>query len=84
MPRTRNRPPEEHTYPAHYPPGAHWATDAAWEMLDMLVPGAISLENRALIAGMIAGRIMRERDRAARVAERAGASNIAEVIRKQL
>lgn len=52
---------DKHTYPPKYLPGTHWATDAAWEILDMLKPGAISAEDRAWLAGCIAGRLVRER-----------------------
>lgn len=51
----------EHTYPSNYPPGTHWAIDAAWKILDTLTPGVLSIEARSLLAGMIAGRLMRER-----------------------
>jgi hypothetical protein len=51
----------EHIYPDKYPPGTHWATDAAWEILDSLAPGTIPIDVRSLLAGMIAGRLMRER-----------------------
>ncbi len=57
---------EGHTYPSLHPPGTHWATDAAWEILDALRPGRLELAERSLIAGMIAGRLMRERDEATR------------------
>lgn len=53
----------EHEYPSNHGPGAHWATDAAWEILDTIKPGVISLEVRSLLAGQIAGRLMRERER---------------------
>ena len=48
----------EHTYPSKYPPGVHWATDMAWEILDQLRPGAISDDTRFVLAGMIAGSLM--------------------------
>jgi hypothetical protein len=50
-----------HEYPSLYPPGQHWAIDAAWEILDTLTPGVLSIEARSLLAGMIAGRLMKER-----------------------
>lgn len=53
---------EQHTYPSEYPPGTHWASDAAWEILDRLTPGAISDDVRAYLAGSIAGRLMMERE----------------------
>ena len=49
-----------HEYPDRYRPGVHWATDAAWEILDQLKPGLIPQDARAYIAGQIAGRLMRE------------------------
>lgn len=52
---------DQHTYPSNYPPGTHWAIDAAWEILDVFKPGAINPDNRALLAGMIAGRLVKER-----------------------
>lgn len=51
----------EHEYPPRYQPGTHWATDAAWEILDMLNPGRLTILERSLIAGLIAGRLIRER-----------------------
>lgn len=51
----------EHTYPDRYKPGTHWSTDAAWEILDRVKPGVIPDEVRALLAGLIAGRLMAER-----------------------
>ncbi len=52
----------EHEYPDRYGPGAHWAIDAAWKILDTVKPGVISTEVRAFLAGQIAGRLMRERE----------------------
>jgi hypothetical protein len=60
----------EHTYPSKYPPGTRWDTDAAWEILDFLKPGVISEDNRAMLGGLIAGRLNRERALAAEIAER--------------
>jgi hypothetical protein len=54
--------PDEHQYPDRYQPGTHWATDAAWEILDTIKPGVISDAVRAFLAGQIAGRLMMERD----------------------
>jgi hypothetical protein len=53
---------DDHHYPDRYPPGTHWATDAAWEILDSIKPGVISDDVRAFLAGQIAGRLMRERE----------------------
>ena len=47
----------EHTYPSNYRPGTHWATDAAWEILDTVKPGVIPDDVRAFLAGQIAGRL---------------------------
>jgi hypothetical protein len=55
---------KSHQYPSNYPPGTHWSIDAAWEILDMLKPGELTIETRSLLAGLIAGRLMRERDEA--------------------
>jgi hypothetical protein len=52
---------EEHEYPSNYGPGTHWATDAAWQILDSIKPGVISADVRAFLAGQIAGRLMKER-----------------------
>lgn len=53
---------QHHTYPSNYPPGTHWAVDAGWEILDIVKPGVIQDDVRFMLAGMIAGRLMRERD----------------------
>lgn len=50
---------ETHTYPSKYPPGSHWAVTEAWSILDVLPPGTLDQEQRALIAGMIAGTLVR-------------------------
>lgn len=51
----------KHEYPSRYKPGTHWSTDAAWELLDKFAPGAIENDHRFLLAGMIAGALMRVR-----------------------
>ena len=56
---------DSHEYPSDYGPGAHWATDAAWEILDSVTPGALSADVRAFLAGQIAGRLMKERQETA-------------------
>jgi hypothetical protein len=48
-------------YPPDYGIGVHWATDAAWEILDAFKPGEIPEHIRFLLAGMIAGKLMKER-----------------------
>lgn len=50
-----------HTYPSHYKPGTHWATDEAWRILDTLPVGALASAQRAYVAGLIAGTLMRVR-----------------------
>lgn len=54
----------KHEYPDKYPPGAHWAIDEAWEVLDHVTPGVLSIEARSLLAGMIAAKLIRERENA--------------------
>lgn len=51
----------KHTYLDRYAPGprAGWALNEAWEVLDTLTPGTLSIEARSLLAGMIAGKLMR-------------------------
>lgn len=51
-----------HKYPDRHPPGTHWSTDEAWEILDTIKPGLIPPDVRAWIAGAIAGRLMKERE----------------------
>jgi hypothetical protein len=48
----------EHTYPTLYPPGCHWALDEAWAILDLVAPGVIPPDVRALLAGAIAGTLV--------------------------
>lgn len=48
-----------HKYPPNYPPGTHWAIDKGWEVMDQIKPGRISDELRFLLAGQIAGMLMR-------------------------
>lgn len=52
-------PKQGHTYPSNYPPGRHWATDAAWEILDTLPVGLLDEIQRPLIAGMITGALLK-------------------------
>jgi hypothetical protein len=40
-------------------PGSHWATDEAWRILDTLPVNALDMTHRCLIAGMIAGALMK-------------------------
>jgi hypothetical protein len=55
---------DEHRYPTSYAPGAHWATDAAWELLDHIKPGVIPDDVRFWLAGAFAGRLTLEREHA--------------------
>ena len=48
-----------HAYPSSHTPGSHWATDEAWKILDLAKPGVIPDDLRFLLAGMIAGTLMR-------------------------
>jgi hypothetical protein len=48
-----------HAYPSAHTPGTHWATDEAWQILDVAKPGAIADDLRFLLAGLIAGRLLR-------------------------
>ncbi len=52
----------KHEYPSRHLPGSHWATDAAWEILDVIKPGLIPMDVRSWLAGAIAGRLMKERN----------------------
>lgn len=54
--------PKRTDYPNLYPPGTHWATDIAWEILDRVKEGKIPPDIRYYLAGTIAGRIMRLKD----------------------
>lgn len=58
-----------HTYPSRLPPGSHWATDEAWEILDRLPHGMLPDDHRFFLAGMIAGTLMRKRETAAAMPE---------------
>lgn len=73
----------KHTYPKGYEPGKTWFLTEAWDILDVLTPGALSDEARALVAGMIGGRLVKERLRAVKIAERGRAPHVAEAIRHE-
>ncbi len=77
------RPEPQHTYPSHLPPGKHWAIDASWEILDFLTVGTLTDSTRTLLAGMIANRLLKERERAALIARRGCNPQIAEAIRHE-
>jgi hypothetical protein len=49
----------EHPYPPAYRPGMHWAIDEAWSILDRLPVGLLPADYRFLVAGQIAGALMR-------------------------
>lgn len=49
----------EHPYPSNYRPGTHWSVDEAWEILDQLPVGILPDDHRFLIAGMIAGALLK-------------------------
>jgi hypothetical protein len=53
------RAPAQHTYPPQYAPGRSWVWDEAWGILDTLTPGTLPEDIRILLAGMIAGTLMR-------------------------
>jgi hypothetical protein len=44
----------EHTYPDRHPPGSHWSTDVAWEILDVLPAGLLNEVQRAFVCGLMA------------------------------
>jgi len=50
---------QAHEYPPAYVLGTHWASDAAWEILDQIKPGVIPGDVRAFLAGLIAARLMK-------------------------
>jgi hypothetical protein len=60
----------QHSYPNSYQPGTNWATDEAWKILDALPPGRLTELERAYLAGLIAGTLLRcaRRDQAAEIA----------------
>ena len=49
----------KHTYPSRYPPGSHWAITRGWEIVDVINPGVLSDEARALLCGAIAGALIK-------------------------
>lgn len=53
----------KHEYPSKYPPGVHWAIDAAWSILDSLKPGRLNGDERAFLAGQIAGALLSVRNK---------------------
>lgn len=53
---------EGRRYPSQYPPGSGSAElDAAWSVLDMLKPDAISDEIRCFLAGAFCAELMKAR-----------------------
>jgi hypothetical protein len=55
----RDLPKDQHPYPPAYKPGVHWAFDEAWDILDRLPVGMLPNDYRFLLAGQIAGTLMR-------------------------
>jgi hypothetical protein len=51
----------EHKYPSNYGPSVHWATDMAWEIMDTLPVGVLTMEQRCFLAGQITGMLIKER-----------------------
>jgi hypothetical protein len=49
----------ERRYPSKYLPGTHWAVDEAWTILNALPVGMLPDDFRFLVAGQIAGALMR-------------------------
>jgi len=49
----------KHRYPSEYKPGTHWAIDEAWAILDGLPVDMLPDDYRFLVAGQIAGALMR-------------------------
>lgn len=58
--RARGR---EQRYPSAYGPGTHWAIDEAWTILDRLPVGMLPDDQRFLLAGQIAGALMKHAQR---------------------
>jgi hypothetical protein len=56
---TLRDPDTKHEYPTDYPPSAGSSLAEAWKILDVIAPGVIPMDARALLAGMIAGTIER-------------------------
>ena len=52
-------------YPSRHPKGSFWATDMGWDILDRLPVGTLDNTQRAYICGLIAGALIRERERRA-------------------
>lgn len=61
---TMKRDPND--YPRDHKPGAHWSTDKAWQIMDLIAPGMISSRLRDLMSGMIAGALVEARRLGAR------------------
>lgn len=59
-------------YPRDHKPGTHWSTDKAWEIMDMVPPGAISSALRDLMSGMISGSLVEARKLGAREGDAPG------------
>lgn len=48
-----------HTYPSVFPPGSHWAVTRGWEIVDLVTPGVLSDQARAMLCGAIAAALMK-------------------------
>lgn len=48
-------------YPRDHKPGAHWATNISWQIMDLIEPGAISSPLRDMMSGIIAGALVEAR-----------------------
>jgi hypothetical protein len=53
---------QEHEYPEGFGPGKHWATDMAWNCVDVLRPGLLSMQARSLLVGAITVSLMQVKD----------------------
>jgi hypothetical protein len=52
-------PTPQHPYPSNYKPGTYWAIDEAWKLLDNLPVGMLPDDYRFLLAGQIAGTLIK-------------------------
>ena len=59
-------------YPRDHKPGTHWATDKAWQIMDVVPPGAIPSAMRDFVSGLIAGALVEARKLGAREGDAAG------------
>jgi hypothetical protein len=59
---TLRDPDTGHEYPTAYPPGTNPVLDIAWEILDRLKPGEISVTTRSFLAGLIMAELEKRKD----------------------